>query len=90
MFESSGNPMKVIEDGKIEFNEMEILGNGTYSSVYKGFYLKSETKVQVAVKRVYASQIENDLLEKMLKLTSQKNIIKCFYSESDTVYRYLL
>ena len=79
--------MKVIEDGKIEFNEMEILGNGTYSSVWKGIYLKSETKIEVAVKRVYASQIENDKLEKMLKLAPHTNIVQCFYSENDTVYR---
>ena len=79
--------MKVIEDGKIEFNEMEILGNGTYSSVCKGLYLKSETKIEVAVKRVYESQIENDELEKMRKLAPHTNIIQCFYYECNTVYR---
>lgn len=82
---SSGNRKIVSKNGKIEYNEMDILGNGTYSSVYRGtFFEERKMKRDVAVKRVYESQIENDILEKMSKLEPHPNIIQCFYYETDT------
>ena len=64
-------------------DETVSIGHGIYNSVCIGKYLGND----VAVKRVWERQVDNDGVEKMLNMAPHSNVVRCLDSESDSVFR---
>jgi serine/threonine-protein kinase/endoribonuclease IRE1 len=72
---------------KVEIDRDQILGQGGYGIVYKGFW--GPNRIPVAVKRLQL-MVHLDTSEKedeaLLKLNHQ-NVIKLYHAENDTDFR---
>ena len=72
--------------GKIKFDAKDLIGKGSFSSVYKGIY---ENNIDVAIKRVLLDGItlEIDILQEN---HNHSNIVGYYCTEEDENFMYFL
>jgi len=73
------------EIGKIEFFMTELIGKGSFSSVYKGIY---ENNIGVAIKRVLLDEITSEI-EILQENHNHSNIVGYYCSEKDENFMYI-
>lgn len=72
--------------GKIEFFMTDLIGKGSFSSVYKGIY---ENNIDVAIKRVLPEEITSEI-DILQENHNHSNIVGYYCTEKDENFMYFL